>query len=383
MERKGIYDIKKVFDWIDDSSIQETEFGLHRHEPMEGMTKIKNGKEFKTKPFEDVDAISDLLGYTIFKEKGIDCCCCPTKGAYFALERTPGGGSSPYNQWHFNLYGIDKFGREVLLTKDHILAKSKGGTDDVENLQPMCMPCNTKKGSMDMDEFAKRKKDNTFISLDNAEQIIAKIKELYSVDMTLPEFGMFYSNMRDRAKLMHTVSATTSYRKVGFKKTDIFAVFSDGRVKSLIDPKDIGKRLFDVPEWGAGMEKECLDMYSEIAQSVKNVFLEEGFLKCENAGEQAEYLAKSKYPKLSFNYWKKDAGKVNVITWAIIKSLMIKDPRKIIEAATQKLEMEDLKMQDPTGALARIADGFAKEKARVEAILALVYKPKPKPDGTI
>jgi len=36
--------------------------------------------------------------------------------------------------YHFNLYGYDTEGNEVLLTKDHILPKSKGGTDHLSNL---------------------------------------------------------------------------------------------------------------------------------------------------------------------------------------------------------------------------------------------------------
>jgi len=33
------------------------------------------------------------------------------------------------------------------LTLDHIRPKSKGGTDDEDNLQTMCQPCNCRKGS--------------------------------------------------------------------------------------------------------------------------------------------------------------------------------------------------------------------------------------------
>ncbi len=53
--------------------------------------------------------------------------------------------------FHFNLYG-EKDGKSRLMTKDHIIPKSKGGPNHLDNLQTMCDHCNNKKGDIHPDE---------------------------------------------------------------------------------------------------------------------------------------------------------------------------------------------------------------------------------------
>jgi len=81
--------------------------------------------------------------YLNFKRNGCVCVECGLEGTYFALEkhkyqRTP--------KYHFNLYGKDEKGKEIMLTKDHIMPRAKGGSEDLDNFQPMCSTCNTRKG---------------------------------------------------------------------------------------------------------------------------------------------------------------------------------------------------------------------------------------------
>lgn len=78
------------------------------------------------------------LRYMTFYQKGTTCVCCGKKGTHFKL-----CGDPNTNRRHFNLFADDG----SLLTKDHILPKSKGGRDAVENMQTMCESCNNEKGN--------------------------------------------------------------------------------------------------------------------------------------------------------------------------------------------------------------------------------------------
>ena len=82
--------------------------------------------------------------YRLFKEKGTVCVNCGVEGTFFALERHRHGNETAY---HFNLYGHNSNGHEVMLTKDHIIPRSKGGKNHVSNYNPMCHKCNQKKGN--------------------------------------------------------------------------------------------------------------------------------------------------------------------------------------------------------------------------------------------
>ena len=80
--------------------------------------------------------------YQLYAIKGIVCANCGFKGEYFALER---GKSDNPDRFHFNLYGRDKRGREIMMTKDHVQPRSKGGKNRMSNYQPMCYRCNQRK----------------------------------------------------------------------------------------------------------------------------------------------------------------------------------------------------------------------------------------------
>lgn len=73
----------------------------------------------------------------VFNTKGLKCVSCPKEGEYLIAAKDVGGGI------HIDLY-TKNFD---LMTVDHIKPKSRGGTYDIENLDPMCADCNTKKAA--------------------------------------------------------------------------------------------------------------------------------------------------------------------------------------------------------------------------------------------
>lgn len=65
---------------------------------------------------------------------------CDRVGTVFYKEK-----SGMAKAFHLNLYSIDENGCEVLMTKDHIVPKSKGGPNIQSNYITMCTICNSKK----------------------------------------------------------------------------------------------------------------------------------------------------------------------------------------------------------------------------------------------
>lgn len=75
--------------------------------------------------------------YLNFIKHGFKCAKCGIEGKYVNLETN-------YKGNHFNVYA-EKDGEKIMLTKDHIYPKSKGGLNNIKNYQVLCEKCNTKK----------------------------------------------------------------------------------------------------------------------------------------------------------------------------------------------------------------------------------------------
>jgi 5-methylcytosine-specific restriction endonuclease McrA len=81
--------------------------------------------------------------YKVF-QKDLCCAYCGLKGDRFYLERNDNDPNAAPDRAHFNLYAVVD-GEDILFTKDHVLPKSKGGSDKLSNLVTACQICNSEK----------------------------------------------------------------------------------------------------------------------------------------------------------------------------------------------------------------------------------------------
>lgn len=135
MIRKGTYSI----DYIESAMKDLVMANLSRPKYVRG---AKREKDVKVEiDGEMIKALSDR--YKLFLSKGYVCVSCGIVGKIFALEKQLNEKS-----YHLNLYAIDEYGKEILMTKDHIVPRSKGGKDNLDNYQTMCTTCNFEKGDI-------------------------------------------------------------------------------------------------------------------------------------------------------------------------------------------------------------------------------------------
>lgn len=108
---------------------------LVKVEPLENLVNYKNHKRLK-----------------VFYEKGTTCAICGKKhGQYIGHYQT-----IKTNCVHIDVYTEDG----IMINRDHIIPKSKGGANTIDNLQPTCEPCNSAKGNGDTPFEKENKKEN-------------------------------------------------------------------------------------------------------------------------------------------------------------------------------------------------------------------------------
>lgn len=134
-------EIKNILKNFDPNQLERKE--IYSIEEVE--EKVKDVLFEKKRNLSKVDFDGDMIKgnsqrYQTFFTKGCRCVKCGIEGKYFVKEKHLKDIS-----FHLNLYAIDENEKEILMTKDHIIPKSKGGANDISNYQTMCKKCNEAK----------------------------------------------------------------------------------------------------------------------------------------------------------------------------------------------------------------------------------------------
>ncbi len=122
-------------------------FGVYKpEEVLPFFTGVDDGA---IKDYDGIPVYTFSTRYFAFR-KSLVCQECGLEGTFFALERAVRDHTNKMG--HFNLYGINANGQEVMLTQEHIIPKSCGGPDTDENLITTCYTCNKRKSNkIDLD----------------------------------------------------------------------------------------------------------------------------------------------------------------------------------------------------------------------------------------
>lgn len=90
----------------------------------------------KTMPLSSLEVYKEHRRLKVFYNKGVVCVNCGLEATQLAVGKEKNGNL------HVDVYTDDFYP----LTVDHIIPKSKGGSDELVNLDPMCARCNFAKG---------------------------------------------------------------------------------------------------------------------------------------------------------------------------------------------------------------------------------------------
>lgn len=155
------YSINEVFDLIGEDVLNTPHYSKGQ----------KNSEN--TINVDGYDVYTHSLRYMTFYQKGCKCVACGKEGAYFTLDES----SETDTRRHFNLRAADG----TLMTRDHILPKSKGGRDHISNMQTMCVDCNKAKGNTYEGELPEEVRNIVAVNVDNPEKIMTYRDENFAI----------------------------------------------------------------------------------------------------------------------------------------------------------------------------------------------------------
>ena len=149
--RNKTYSIEEVYEAIKDDMFAPATKQVTSKSKKKGKSTFNRGNRKRVMlDGEMIKANSQRL--QLFYTKGFKCVQCGTEGKFFIMVKNRSNKGQLDNYYHLELVGLTPSGQYILMTKDHILPKAKGGKDVLENYQTMCFHCNNAKAD-NSDEY--------------------------------------------------------------------------------------------------------------------------------------------------------------------------------------------------------------------------------------
>jgi len=99
------------------------------------------------KKFHNMKVYAEYSAYQLWMKyiDNLACVNCQRKANFFKLHKH----QEIKDVYFFQLYCLDQNMSAILMTKDHIIPKSKGGKNNIDNYQLFCRICNKAKRDFD------------------------------------------------------------------------------------------------------------------------------------------------------------------------------------------------------------------------------------------
>lgn len=134
---------------------------------------------------EDVNKASATRMH-MFRAGKTTCVSCGLAGDHWHVERHQNDQVMPFS---VNLYGW-KGDREVMMTWDHILPRSRGGSNSIQNAQCMCSDCNGAKGNqLSLQEMVDIVSSADIVDMYKMEQIPTKMSVRRTIKDVIAEMN--------------------------------------------------------------------------------------------------------------------------------------------------------------------------------------------------
>lgn len=210
------YSVDKVFNLLGEDTLKETG-ELIKSDSIE---------------FNGYQIYKDSWRYRTFYQKGLKCACCNRIGTYFKLK----ADSKNIERAHFNLFSEDG----TLMTKDHIIPRSKGGPDCIENFQTMCEECNKKKRDImpeiipDVELVHRKKAEIKAVSVDKPQDVHLFYTIENAVKWVVKEHLKLYSKSKksmSREEVVQTVIRATIRLRTALDGTEPYCGYNWERIR--------------------------------------------------------------------------------------------------------------------------------------------------------